>query len=377
MSKLHAEDWIEVRSKEEILRSLDERGCLDGMPFMPEMFQYCGKRFRVYKRAHKTCDTIALNWDSPGRSVSNGIHLDLRCDGKAYGGCQAACLIFWKEQWLKPVDGGGSHIGGKTSIGEARAYAPADSDGRCTEADVLNATCAPRENPKDETIYNCQATRLFDYTKPLPWWNAGQYVEDFASGNASLWQILRGAIYVCYYYGTLSNKRNFGAPGRWVYDSFQSLWGGLPFPRHRGRLRPGQITPIATLNLQPGELVRVKSYEDILRTIHEDNKNRGMVFDGEMMPFCGHTYRVRSRVERFVDEKTGKMKTLKTPAVMLDNVYCRARYSNHRMFCPRSIFSWWREVWLERVSENPRQTVPAEAVSGDAITAKSTASASN
>jgi hypothetical protein len=75
------------------------------------------------------------------------------------------------------------------------------------------------------------------------------------------------------------------------------------------------------------------------------------------MPYCGKTYRVRNRVEKFIDEKTGKMKTLKTPAVILDNVYCRSRYSNERMFCPRSIFSWWREVWLERVSENPQSPV--------------------
>ena len=25
---------------------------------MPQMFEYCGKRFKVYKRAHKTCDTV-------------------------------------------------------------------------------------------------------------------------------------------------------------------------------------------------------------------------------------------------------------------------------------------------------------------------------
>jgi hypothetical protein len=40
---------------------------------------------------------------------------------------------------------------------------------------------------------------------------------------------------------------------------------------------------------------------------------------------------------------------MKTPAVILEGAFCRSRYSNHRMFCPRSIFAWWREVWLERV----------------------------
>jgi hypothetical protein len=44
----HAGDWVEVRSKEEILRTLDVRGRLDDLPFMPQMFQYSGQRFRIY-----------------------------------------------------------------------------------------------------------------------------------------------------------------------------------------------------------------------------------------------------------------------------------------------------------------------------------------
>src|SRR5436190_601573 len=56
---LRAGEWVEVRSAEEILATLDERGCLDALPFMPEMLEYCERRFRVIKAAHKTCDTIA------------------------------------------------------------------------------------------------------------------------------------------------------------------------------------------------------------------------------------------------------------------------------------------------------------------------------
>jgi hypothetical protein len=359
MSRLRAGDWVEVRSKEEILRTLDKQGRLDGMPFMPQMFQYCGMRFKVFKRAHKTCDTIAFNWDSPGRSLADGIHLNLRCDGQTYGGCQAACLIFWKEQWLKPVDG---------ATGPAVSAMPADAthynepagNGRCTEEDVRKAVRAPSLKPGDEAVYSCQATRLLEFTKPLPWWDFRQYLEDYTSGNASLWRIVRGTIYICYFYPTLSFSRRFGGPARWIYDRFQSLWGGLPFPRHWGQLPAGQPAPVATLNLQPGELVRVKSYDEILKTIeHKTNRNRGMTFDGEMMPYCGGIYRVRGRIEKFIDEKTGKIKTMKTPAVILDDVYCRSRYSYHRMYCPRSIFSWWREVWLERVSEGNPERVTA------------------
>ena len=50
-SRLRAGQWVEVRAKAEILGTLDERGRLDGLPFMPQMLGYCGQRFKVYKRA--------------------------------------------------------------------------------------------------------------------------------------------------------------------------------------------------------------------------------------------------------------------------------------------------------------------------------------
>jgi len=337
MSKLRAGDWVEVLRKEEILTTLDATGRLDGLPFMPQMFQYCGQRFKVFQRAHKTCDTIVYNWDSPGRKLPDGIHLNLRCDGKAYGGCQAACLIYWKEAWLKPVDEG------------ERPEAPGAAGTGCSEEDVERATRVDEPKLGGQPRYACQATELLNFTTPLPWWDARQYVEDYTSGNATLGRMLRGFLYVGYFYGTLAFSRRFGEPARWLYDRFQALWGGLPYPRHRGSIPAGQPAPIATLNLQPADFVKVKSYEEILATLDTNNKNRGMSFDGEMMPYCGRTYRVRGRVEKFIDEKTGYMKQMKTPAVILEGAYCRARYSNHRMFCPRAIFSWWREIWLERV----------------------------
>ena len=106
------------------------------------------------------------------------------------------------------------------------------------------------------------------------------------------------------------------------------------------------------MNLRSGDLVRVKPFQEIVATIDAKWMNRGLGFDAELVPYCGGVYRVRARLSRFIDEKTGRMKTLKTPAVILEGVCCQSRYSNNRMFCPRSIYSWWREIWLERVSES-------------------------
>jgi hypothetical protein len=134
-----------------------------------------------------------------------------------------------------------------------------------------------------------------------------------------------------------------------LYDWFQSLWGGIPYPRRNGSIPLDQPTPTCTLNLQPGELVRVKSYSEILATLNTENKNRGLYFDAEAVPYCGDTFRVRTRLNKFIDEKTGKLLTLKNSSIILEGVWCQSRYSECRMFCPRSIYSWWREIWLERM----------------------------
>ena len=109
---------VEVRSEEEILRTLDADGKLDGLPFMPEMLGFCGRRYRVRARAHKACDTI--DWQQ-FRRMDSAVHLEnLRCDGSAHGGCQAGCLIYWKEAWLRPVEPGGRRGGRVGHAGAGR-----------------------------------------------------------------------------------------------------------------------------------------------------------------------------------------------------------------------------------------------------------------
>jgi len=330
-------DWVEVRSKEEILATLDGEGQLDGMPFMPEMLGFCGQRFRVYKSAHKTCDTV---FPVRGLRLHDMVHLETRCGGQAHGGCQAGCLIFWKTAWLKAVD----------------ANSAGESVDRRNPAGISESTLRSKTQiavPDDGTLtFVCQATRLPYAGTELPWWEIRQYVEDYQSGNVSLRQLIDGGVYWLSY--ALSQAGiGLGRPIRWLYDQFYPLWGGTPFPQRSGRIPLGQGTPTATLNLQPGELVRVKSHAQILETIDTRNRNRGLFWDAEEVPYCGGVYRVLRRVTKIVNEKTGKMLEMKNPCIVLDSVVCQSRFSACRMFCPRSIHSYWREVWLERVDAGP------------------------
>jgi hypothetical protein len=340
MTRLRAGDWVEVRSRAEILATLDERGRLEGLPFMPEMFAFCGKRFQVYKRAHKTCDTV---FPTRGRRVANAVHLDTRCTGEAHGGCQAGCLLFWKTAWLKTVHAPVAD-GDRASLDHPESAVSSADDQRVWTG-ILKTS-----QPSDGLAYSCQATELPYFTTELKWWRLTQYFEDYTSGNVTIRELLRGAIYSTYY--NLSQAGlGLGPPMRWLWNRTRSIWGGTLFPRSGGLVELGQPTPQRSLALKSGEIVRVRPHEEILRTVNKEGKNRGMYWDAEMVPYCGGSYKVLQRVNKLLDEKTGKMITLKNEAIILEGVVCQGKYSGHRMFCPRALYPYWREAWLERVTD--------------------------
>jgi hypothetical protein len=318
---------VEVRSLPEILATLDATGALDGMPFMPEMAAFCGRRLAVLKRADKTCDTISR--PSTGlRRMENAVHLEgTRCSGAAHGGCQAGCEIFWKEAWLKPVNKNGK---GKAERGQ----------GACTSEALAAAT--QRTSESGEVLYRCQATELVRATTPLRPWNLGQYVRDIRSGNVRLGALLKSIAWSVVRW-SMEHIRGYRLQMR-VFNAIQRLRGGAPYRILAGDRKK---TPTETLDLAAGEVVEVRSVEEIQATLDPNQKNRGLYFDLEMTPYCGGSYRVRNRVERIINEATGAMMTLPGACVILEGGICTGRY--HKA-CPRAIYSFWREIWLRRPS---------------------------
>jgi len=347
--KLRVGDWVEIKSKEEILATLDKNGRLKELPFMPQMFEYCGQKFQVYKRAHKTCDTV---YPIRGRRLSDAIHLDLRCNGAAYGGCQAACLIFWKTAWIKPVGTKETDIH-PASEGERLVSIP---PARTTEADVNAGTGAEDLCAPDGRRYICQATQLPSFTTDLDWWDVRQYVEDYLSGNITLGRVFSGLLYAIHkkvsWSGLGIGRPILTRPLCWLYDKFQAIRGGVPYPEKKGTIPIDHSTPTEKLDLKSGDLVQIKSYKEILATLNTENKNRGLSWNAEMVPYCDGVYKVRASINKFIDERSGKLVTLKNPSIILEDVWCRSHYSDCRMFCPRSIYSWWREIWLRRLPQS-------------------------
>jgi hypothetical protein len=97
-------EWVEVRSAEEIGRTLDADRRHRGLTFTYEMAQHCGERFRVKRRLDRLID------ERNGRMLemkNDCIELDdLVCTGNRatyLWFCRRDLHPYWREAWLRRV----------------------------------------------------------------------------------------------------------------------------------------------------------------------------------------------------------------------------------------------------------------------------------
>lgn len=314
--RLAAGDWVEVRPASEILASLDARGTLRGLVFMPEMLGYCGQRFQVSRRAEQVCIDGAPV--PAGESRVRGFPGDdvvlldgLRCSGVSHGGCQRGCTLFWKETWLRSVSEAGDH--------------PDPSP----PAEMISMDLPPAQKA-DGTFY-CQSSELPRMTHHIPLFgrlrNLGR-------------NVLRGN------YGAVEMLRILAV---WTYCRV----------RHRliGEYSRGHCkkTPTEVLNLQAGEWVQVKPLAEIIATLDEKGKNRGLHFSSDMVPYCGKRLQVLHRADNLIAEGTGVMSHLRNTVILKDSVCDSAVFAFGG--CPREHLLYWREIWLIRVEQSANRRV--------------------
>lgn len=324
--KFRVGDLVEVRGADDILLTLDESGALGHLPFMPEMLRFCGRRFTVVKRADKACTAT----DGSVRQVQNAVHLnDVRCDGSAHGGCEAGCLLYWKEEWLKPVV-------------MQRPLNPARHDARNgrisgvvvgpwnTLEDLVGNTRRHAKQDGSAQAFYCQATAIPEFGQLLPPWDVRQYVRDVRSGNVELLELLRGLT------AGLARKIQFT-----LYNSWR------PRP-------PASRMPPSHPEFEPGDIVEVRPEAEIEATLDRRSRNRGLSFTPEMRELCGRRYRVTRRIHKIIDERSGQMVQLAGGCLILEGAICRGDL--HR-FCPRMANLYWRDIWLRAVHAKAPATV--------------------
>ena len=251
-------DLVEVRGAGEILATLDDSGCLGSLPFMAEMVQHCGRRFHVDRRAEKVCDTINRSMQS--RRLADVVFLDeLRCDGSGHGQCQADCRFYWKEAWLRRVSPG---------VPPGGASDPRDVEALC---ELLHRG-ALRGEGDGPVAFRCQVTEMVAASTPLSTADPRPYVRELTCGNVTVGTFVR-----------IMSRAAVMQPLHRV--------NLLPSPPLSGRHTTSP--PVANLDLQAGEWVRVRSREEIEATLTTKGTNRGLWFDREMLALCGQVFRVR------------------------------------------------------------------------------------
>jgi hypothetical protein len=300
-------DLVVVRSEAEIRQTLDKDGTLDGLPFMPEMLPFCGKRQRVHQTVEKTCIDIP-DYAMRRFHQSDVVILDgIRCSGIDHGGCQRDCSVFWRSAWLQRAD-----------------------ESPPQEAPQAVDSPAPLRTIRDDGRYFCQSTEILAVTRRLSRWEIiATCGRDVRAGNRTLFEMI-GLMAV-------------------------PLWKKLQRYHLGGEVR-GELTetPAESLGLKVGDWVEVKSRREILETLDRRGCNRGLKFSDIMWRFCGKPYRVSGRVERIILEGDGKAVSMRN-TVTLEGPIC---ICSGVAFggCPRGEPVWWREIWLKRVPGPERAT---------------------
>jgi hypothetical protein len=302
-------DLVEVKTWAEIRTTLDERGCLEQMPFMPEMLRMCGQRAYVFRCVHRLFDY---------RKTRRMRHLDgavllvgTVCDGSSHGGCEAVCHTIWKSAWLRRVKADEDSAGAPTSTSR--------SDPLQDAAALQFGTQPPR--------YTCQLTQLNAASQPIGNWSAKNFLRPLISGNVT------PAAFVV---GWLTH----------LFNELQHQRQGVAFPEFDAAAQDGERSEEPRLEV--GDQVVIRSPAEIRATLNDQLMHRGMGFEEDMLKHCGRRIFVQAEVRRLIDIVTGEMRTMKTPAYILRDVH----FSGERqLFNAQYEPLFWRAAWLQRVRD--------------------------
>jgi hypothetical protein len=145
-------------------------------------------------------------------------------------------------------------------------------------------------------------------------------------------------------------KRTLAMPwNRLVKPTWKKLYRQLQARRMTRKPTAGGLASTSPKmeHLKTGDVVRVRSLEEIQATLDRWQELRGCAFLEYMGTYCGTTQRVMQPMERFLDERDYKVKKVKG-VVILENVICRGTPVFGR--CDRCCHLFWREEWLEKIA---------------------------
>lgn len=138
-------------------------------------------------------------------------------------------------------------------------------------------------------------------------------------------------------------KRIFKRRLRYLQNTISEIVG-----KRNEELQTSVANSNVSLKLKPGDIVCVKSREEIQNTLNRWNSLKGCAFMEEMWPYCGTVHRVFKCVNQFLDERSYLIRKCKG-IVLLEGVVCNGTKDYGP--CDRSCFLFWREEWLKKTGD--------------------------
>jgi hypothetical protein len=105
----------------------------------------------------------------------------------------------------------------------------------------------------------------------------------------------------------------------------------------------------AIIDLKPGDVVKVRSREEIRQTLDGKSQFEGVEFMQTMWEYCGQTHKVLKRVEKILDPYANRLRKCRD-MVILEGLFCHGD-PLHALECDRTCLYYWKEAWLEKVPE--------------------------
>ncbi|HHT9160200.1 MAG: hypothetical protein A2W77_03960 [Nitrospinae bacterium RIFCSPLOWO2_12_39_16] len=159
----------------------------------------------------------------------------------------------------------------------------------------------------------------------------------------------------------LKNIHEFAEKNTWINNVFQSRVRILRSTKRNikylinktislfvPKINRSSVTDIKQHNILPGELVKIRSKEEIRDMLDNWEKYKGCLFIDEMYEYCGKTYKVLKEEQHFFDEVKQKMCKCKN-IVILEGVLCSGRQRLFVESCDRACFFFWHKEWLKKI----------------------------
>jgi hypothetical protein len=107
-------------------------------------------------------------------------------------------------------------------------------------------------------------------------------------------------------------------------------------------------TRFKTTKFQIGDQIKVRSKDEISKTLDTFKRLDGCLMMDQMWGFCGRKSRVQKVVNNFFDEHKYKMYKIRAPLYLLEGLICSGVVEAFERRCDRSCYMLWHEDWLEK-----------------------------